>query len=132
MKKLLSSANFALIIASLFLISCKKDISNSPNELYGNWKTSYGDTINFGILNSKNTISYNQTMNVLVPMRTTQEYIFQNEGLGIKNGMSGTANFHFYKTFRWIQERQIFEIQGVEWFNFLSSTQTYFTFSKLP
>ena len=47
--------------------------------------------------------------------------------------MAGVAMiaFIFSKVFAGYKEHQ-FEVQGVEWFSFISSTQTYFTFTKIP
>lgn len=75
---------------------------------------------------------YDLTMNPAMPMRVEQEYAYRNGKLGVKTGLTGLADYRFFQTFRWINPGTEFEIQGVEWFPFLSSTSTYFTYKKLP
>ena len=67
-----------------------------------------------------------------MPTTTDHEYNYQDIKLGLKNGLNGPNGFHILQSFRWLQRARQFEVQGVEWFLFISSTQTYFTFTKIP
>ena len=115
----------------LFFLSCKKENDSAASVFYGKWKTSYGDTITFYRTNDKNIIAYDASMNPTMPVTSNYEFIYKNTNLGIKDGLSGTGDFRFLRTFRWIQQDQTFEVQGIEWFSFISSTMTYFTFTKI-
>ncbi len=63
--------------------------------------------------------------------RIDKEYTYKDNKLGLKDGLNGD-DFHFFQSFKWIQKGSVFEIQGIQWFMFLSSTTTYFTFTKIP
>jgi hypothetical protein len=112
------------------VISCSKDSEFVPEYFYGKWKTSYGDTIIFWQKNGTNTITYNYSMNPLMPTRGDHEFAYRNGKLGTK--LLPTTDFNFFSSFRWVQQGQSFEVQGTEWFSFVSSMGTYFTFTKLP
>jgi hypothetical protein len=119
-----------LIAVSVF--SCKKESDITDSTFLGKWKTSYGDTISFSLAGSKKIIRYDRSMNPSFPMTSEFEYTYRNKKLGIKDGYSATLDgFRFFQSFKWLDEGKSFEIQGVEWFLFLSSTLTYFTFTKI-
>ena len=121
-----------VIVQAIILVSCKKENNSDISLFYGSWKTSYGDTIVFSRTDNKNILRYNVSLNPVLPAKTTIEYTYKNDKLGIKNDWNGPNTFQFFQSFRWIQKGEIFEIQGVEWLPFLSSTQVYFTFTKIP
>jgi len=120
---------FLLGTQSILNISCNKD--HEISQFYGKWQTSYGDVVEFSRSNSEDIITYNATMNLSMPMRKSYPYTYRNNKLGIKNGLNGPNNYYFFQSFRWIQQNKSFEIQGIQWFSFISSTQTYFTFTKM-
>lgn len=124
---------FLLVALTLLLATgCKKDSLNTTSQFYGHWKTSYGDTVEFRRQNGKNVIIYDATLNPSMPMRTTSEFNYQNEKLGIKNPWSSPVEFRYIDSFTWIQRGESFEVLGIDWFPFMSSTLTKFTFTKLP
>ncbi|MBL7739513.1 MAG: hypothetical protein JNK14_09855 [Chitinophagaceae bacterium] len=132
MRKNLLPASLTLL-AIISLASCDKQSGAiTSSSFYGKWKASYNDTIEFTRTGGKNIIRYNQSMNPSFTVPADYEYTYQNNKLGIKDGLSGLATFRFYQSFRWIEEGRSFEIQGVEWFPFISSTLTYFTFTRIP
>jgi hypothetical protein len=130
-KQLLNITTF-LIATAIIIFSCKKENNNNVNLFYGNWKTSYGDTITFSKIGNKNILSYDFSLNPALPTKTNYEYTYQNNRLGIKNSLPVSNNYTFLESFRWLQQGQSFEVQGIHWFPFISSTQTYFTFTKIP
>ena len=77
-------------------------------------------------------VNYDASLNPAFVPRANHEFTFENNKLGLKNGRSGSGKFYFFESFRWAQRGRQFEIQGVDWFLFVSSTQTYFTFTKIP
>ena len=77
-------------------------------------------------------MNYDLSMNPGLPANTYFEYTYSNNKLGIKDGLGGPIGFHYLQSFRWLEEGRSFEIQGVEWFPFISSTATYFTLTKIP
>ncbi|MEI9945919.1 MAG: hypothetical protein WDN26_17070 [Chitinophagaceae bacterium] len=125
---------FSIGLALVFSLSlCTKENQTSASTFYGHWKTSYGDTITFSRENGKNIVEYDQSMSPSVPRTDKYEYTFKDGKLAIKDGMMGTPDdFRIYRTFAWIEEGKSFTIQGLEWFAFISSTITYFTFTKIP
>jgi hypothetical protein len=74
-------------------------------------------------------------MNPTLPNRASFQYAYKDNKLGIKDGFVSPASFsggyRFFQSFKWLDEGRLFEIQGVEWFLFMSSTTTYFTFTKI-
>ena len=122
----------SVFLAMLSFFSCHKDNLLKADSFYGQWKTSYGDTISFSKESDKNILTYDLSMNALSPVDAKNEFTYRNNKLGIKDGFNGTNDFRILQSFSWIQEGESFTIQGIEWFNFLSSTQTYFTFTKIP
>lgn len=125
--RFLSLAVFILVFAS-----CKKEDTESISLFYGKWKPSYSDTIEFFHNGSSNIIRYDKSLNPVMPVTTDEEYTFRNNILGIKNGYGEPGAFFFFKSFSWIERGKSFQVQGVEWFNFISSTTTWFTFTKIP
>ena len=83
-------------------------------------------------INGKNILSYNVSLNASLPSHTQKEFIYRNKKLGLKTGVNVPGNFSFLETFKWHQTGKSFEVQGIEWFPFLSSTLTYYTFTKIP
>ena len=77
-------------------------------------------------------ITYNVSMNAFLPAQTQNEFIYRNNKFGIKDGLNGPGNFRFLQTFKWQQKGKSFEVQGIEWFSFLSSTAALFKFTKIP
>jgi hypothetical protein len=132
LKKQVIYIAICIIAPAIILFSCKKENNNDISLFYGSWKTSYGDTIEFSKSGNKNMLSYDFSMNPALPTTTNHEYTYQSNKLGVKNGRSGSNNFYFFQSFRWLQTSQQFEVQGIDWFPFISSTQTYFTFTKIP
>ncbi len=121
-----------LIATTFILFSCKKENNSDTSLFYGSWKTSYGDTIEFSRTGNKNILRYDYSLNPALPTTTNHEYTYRSNKLGLKNGWNGLDNFYFFQSFRWVQRGQQFEVQGIDWFSFISSTQTYFTFTKIP
>jgi hypothetical protein len=133
MKKQILLLSCSLLIA-VFIFSCKKDKDIATTTFLGKWKTSYGDTVVFARVNGQNIISYDRTMNPTLPNRSNSEYTYKDNKLGIKDGFvnpGSITGFRFFQSFKWLEEGRSFEIQGVEWFMFMSSTTTYFTFTKI-
>jgi hypothetical protein len=126
--------NLSLLFVPLLFafFGCKKQSLNSASQFYGYWKTSYGDTIQFSRQGNKNVITYDLTMNPSMPIRTTNEYTFDNNKFGIRDGMASVTGFRYINSFAWVSPNEEFQVQGVEWFFFLSSTSTVFTFTKIP
>jgi hypothetical protein len=120
------------IALGILFFSCKKEQNDDAELFYGSWKTSYNDTIVFFRNNGKNMLQYDVSLNPAMPSTSTYEYACLANKLGIKNGLSGPGNFHFLQSFLWLEKGKSFRVQGVEWFAFISSTQTYFTFTKIP
>jgi len=116
---------------TVFSFSCNKHNSSNEYLFYGNWKTSYGDTIRFSNESGKNILTYDYSMNPLQPVDTKKEFTYQNNKLEINDGFSTTNDFRMLQSFSWMQQGKIFTVRGIEWFSFLSSTQTYFTFTKI-
>jgi hypothetical protein len=121
-----------LLFTALFQLSCDKQNGITASTFYGRWKTSYNDTVEFSKIGGKDMIRYDLTMNPSMPMNSFHEFTYRDNKLGIKDGLSGLATYRFYQSFRWLEEGRSFEIQGIEWFPFLSSTGTYFTFTRIP
>jgi uncharacterized protein (DUF2147 family) len=120
----------AVLLIIAFTFSCKKDNGLNEEAFYGKWKTSYGDTISFVKENGKNILIYNVSLNASLPTNVKKEFIYKNHKLGLKEGWNGD-DFQVLQTFTWKKPGKSFEVQGIEWFGFLSSTQTYFTFTKI-
>ena len=125
------NAYILAVLIVIALISCSKESKSVPQFFYGKWKANYGDTLVFSRSNGRNIVTYNNSMNSLNLMRADHEFTYRDEKLGVIQ-WSGTQEFNFFSSFRWIQPGESFEIQGIQWFGFLNSTMTYFTFTKIP
>lgn len=134
---------FSLLLATALLtalsFSCKKnnDSTGTNTLFYGKWKTSYNDTIEFTHENGKDYVIYDESMSPAVPFNARKQFRYSMGKLDIEMppGYPGIGMFPGYRTlnsFTWNNPGQSFTIQGVEWFMFLSSTTTYFTFTKIP
>ncbi len=114
------------------LCSCNKNDSDNNALFYGKWKTSYGDTILFSNEGSKDMLRYNVSYSPAVPGSGHYEFTYRNNKLGMKDELSTLGRFRFLQSFRWLETARSFEVQGIEWFTFMSSTATYFTITKIP
>jgi hypothetical protein len=121
---------FLVLPLAILQFCCTKKDNTGAGQFYGRWKTSYGDTVVFSKKNGKNILKYDRTMNPAMPMTTDHEYTYQADKLGLRDGFAGN-DFHFFQTFAWVQPGHSFQVQGVEWFLFLSSTGTVFTFTRI-
>jgi hypothetical protein len=119
----------AMVFAIAF-VSCTKENEFAPEFFYGKWKASYGDTVIFSQKNGINTATYNYSMNPLLPTRGDYEFAYRDGRLGVKR--LPASDFTFFSSFRWTQPGQSFEIRGIEWFSFVNSTGTYFSFARIP
>ena len=118
-----------LVVTVSTSISCQKEDASPSNSFYGQWKTSYEDTISFSRENGKNILTYNQSMNPNLQVDSKKEFTYRDNKLGILDGLNGN-DFRMLQTFKWNRQGRSFEVQGVEWFLFVNSTNTYFTFTK--
>lgn len=136
---------FSLLLTTALLIalsfSCKKNSdSNSTGSntlFYGKWKTSYNDTIEFTHENGKDYVTYDESMNPSMPFTTKRKFRYSLGKLHIEMPTGWPApgvdpNYRKLDSFNWTVPGQSFTIQGVEWFLFISSTTTYFTFTRIP
>jgi hypothetical protein len=130
--KSMSSLIIVISFASI-LISCKKEHIQSENVLFGTWVkgTNAGDTLQFMRINNKNILRYNISFNAAMPAFKEVEYKYQDGKLGIKLYYPTVQDFYPINSFTWKQVRSEFEIQGIELFSILSSTQVYFTYRKI-
>lgn len=123
---------FSLVLAFSFF-GCKKNNSDEASILYGKWSkgTNWGDTLWFFNRDGRNILSYQISFNPASPAQTEIDYSYANGKLNIS--FSGLRNdFSPVESFTWKQYGQEFEIQGIELFYILSSTQVYFTYHKIP
>ena len=125
--RLIFSFIVLFVMASTF-ISCQKE--STTTSIYGQWKTNYGDTITFSKENGKNMLTYDQSLNADRPVDTKIEFTYSDNKLGILDGLNGN-DFRMLQSFKWKQRGRSFEVQGIEWFLFVNSTNTYFTFTKI-
>ncbi|MES2374751.1 MAG: hypothetical protein V4557_19395 [Bacteroidota bacterium] len=128
MKKLVLYIPVALLL--LTFTSCSKDADDIiPDYLYGTWKITNGDTLTLARVNIANCdLNYGP-----VRKRSDYPFTFRNEKLGIKApSFNSTGEYRFFDSFRWIQPGQSFEILQIQWFPLSSSTNTYYTFTKIP
>jgi hypothetical protein len=132
MKKRLQYTLIFLSITSTVFFSCGKENYDEAGLFYGRWETNYGDTVMFSKPGRKNMLNYDASLNPAFAPRVNHEFTFINNKLGLKNGRNSNGSFYFFQSFRWLQQGWQFEVQGVDWFPFISSTQTYFTFTKIP
>ncbi|MBC7948752.1 MAG: hypothetical protein H7Y42_12765 [Chitinophagaceae bacterium] len=124
------SSFLPIFVLITLLISCDKD-EKAPSPFNGKWKASYNDTIEFSRISGRDVLIWDVSMNPTLPGTTQNEYTYQFGKLAIKDGLWGPG-FRTLQTFSWIQEGQSFTVQGVEWFAFMSSTSTWFTFTRIP
>lgn len=124
--------SLAFIILLLCLFSCRKNNSEANAPFYGKWSTSYADTVSFYSSGDRSYISYDKSMSPSAPSVTVEEFAFRNNKLSIKNGLNGPGKFYTLNSFSWVNPGKVFRVQAVEWFNFISSTTTWFTFTKIP
>jgi len=129
----MSKLRFAGVLLAAFTIySCHKSSEGEESFLYGTWikGTNAGDTLHFLKKNGRNLLDYNLSFNAALPASTQREYRFRNGKLSVKR--YGGSDFDPIESFKWKQLGNEFEIQGIELFNFMSSTTTYFTYHKIP
>jgi hypothetical protein len=126
---------YIIIVSAIFsstFYSCNKDNSEANALFYGKWKTSYGDTIQFANEGGKDMLRYDVSGSAAVPGTGYYEFTYRYNKLGMKDELSSLGRFRFLQSFRWLDTGRSFEVQGIEWFTFMSSTNTYFTITKIP
>ena len=124
----------ALILAGFLLLfaGCKKH-SQSETILMGTWikGTNAGDTLQFIRKNNKNILRYNPSFNPSLPGISEKEYIYLNGKLSIKLFSPFSEDFYPIDSFTWKRVGVEFEIQGIQLFSILSSTQVHFIYRKI-
>ena len=121
---------FVFFATMTAILSCNRDSLSDQDILYGQWQTSYGDTITFARENSKDILTYDMSMNRAMPHTTKNEFTYRDNKLGIKDGFNGN-DFRFFESFAWDRRGRSFTVRGAEWFMFVNSANTYFTFTRL-
>jgi hypothetical protein len=117
---------------ALFTVACKKKRDSDAGILYGTWVkgTNAGDTLLFKTKSSKNVLFYNVSFNAAAPTYTETEFNYQNGKLYIAPFGLG-SELNEISSFTWKQYGKEFEVQGIQLFSFLSSTQVMFNYKKI-
>ncbi len=122
------------VFAAIVFLSCTKEESDK-DIFYGHWKTSYGDTISFYNQNGTDILEYEIDAFSPGPPANDpiHEYLYKNNKLSIRDnvGASSSEPFRELTSFKWANKGIEFKVQGVQWFPFMSSTVTTFTFTKI-
>jgi hypothetical protein len=125
---------FIAFAFGVVFMGCKKENnSSSASDLYGTWVkgAQYGDTLQFLRKNNQNILRINNSFNPLTPAYTEQEYRFRQGKLEVKVFSPASQEFYPISSFTWTQPGSEFNIQGIQLFYFMSSTNTYFTYRKI-
>ena len=117
----------------LILISCKKEHPQSENVLSGTWVkgANAGDTLRFMRKNNTNILRYNISFNAARPSFKEVEYRYQDGKLDVNLYAPTIQHFYPINSFTWKQVGSEFEIQGIELFSILSSTEVRYTYRKI-
>lgn len=120
----------SIVIGFVFL-GCHKNNSDPPNLLYGKWSKgiNWGDTLFFYQKDGRNKLLYQVSFNPAFPAPAETDYSYANDKLEI--GLFRGGALKPIESFKWIQYGQEFEIQGLELYSFMSSTQVYFRYHRL-
>ena len=121
-----------LIVIFLAMPGCTKNTISGGEDLYGVWVkgSNAGDTLRFFEKNGKNVLSYSLSFNPQLPMPTEREFKLNNDQLSLQL-LGGSRDFQPITSFKWISRRETFEIEGIEFFPFMASMRTYFTYRKI-
>ena len=128
--------SYLLLLLFVAFLSCRKETAATsttatPEIFSGKWKASYGDTINFSSSVTNNSVTYKDYFTSPIIVKTNA-FTYQNNRLGIKNWLLGPVDdYKFFDTFKWIQEGQVFDVQGIEWHPFTNSSIVYYRFTKI-
>jgi hypothetical protein len=127
--------NRALVILfffGLFVCGCEKEKESDGNILYGTWVkgSNAGDTLRFYKSNRKNILAYNVSFNAALPVPIETEFIYNRGKLSLKY-YGSSDSYYAVDTFKWIRVGEEFEVQGIQLFSFISSTQVHFTYRKV-
>jgi hypothetical protein len=117
---------------ALFTGACKKKNDSDPGILYGTWVKGInaGDTLVFINKNGKKILAYNPSFNATQPTYTETGFDYQNGKLYLAP-FSGSTALSEINSFTWKQYGKEFEVQGIQLFSFLSSTQVMFNYKKI-
>jgi len=133
-KERMKRLSFLTIVISLaaILISCKKEAA-SETILSGTWikGPNAGDTLQFMRINNKNILRYSISFNPALPAYKEMEYKYHNGKLSVQLSAPTLRDFYPINSFTWKQVGSEFQIQGIELFPILSSTQVYYTYRKI-
>ena len=122
-----------VLVCGLLFGSCRKN-NTADNEavLYGTWvnTSNPGDTLHFINSNNKNMLRYNVSLNAVHPAYEESEYSYADGKLSVAVFGAG-AILHSINSFTWKQPGQSFEVQGIQLFMIMSSSSTYFTYTRI-
>jgi hypothetical protein len=123
----------ALIAFGLIFFGCKKGDKLPEAILYGTWikGSNAGDTLQFMRKNNKNILRYNISFNAALPAFTDVEFKYRDGKLSAKLYLPAAPDFYPIDSFRWKQVGSEFEIQGIQLYPILSSTEVHFTYRKI-
>jgi hypothetical protein len=125
-------ASMIVVLIAVIFVSCKKEDKDVSPALYGKWKSNFGDTVLFTSLNGKHILVYDSTPQPGLPVEGDVEYVFSKDGkLALNKDVISNGKFRKLETFTWTAYGKEFEVKAFEWFQFISSTLTVFTFTKI-
>ena len=122
-----------VIAGALIFVSCKKNYTQPGTALSGTWikGAGAGDTLQFIRKDNKDILRYNASFSAPVQAYKEVEYRYEDGKLGVKLYSPTIDDFYPIDSFNWKHMGSEFEIRGIELFNFLASTQVYFTYRKI-
>lgn len=126
---------FLLAFTALLFAACDKDAANNEEStFYGTWVKgpNTGDTLYFYKKNGRSVMRSNQSFNPLMYAPVEYDYKYTDGKLALHSPWSSSFTYDPIESFTWKNAGRQFEINGIELYMFMSSTQTKFTFTKIP
>lgn len=121
----------SMVFVLLFASCTKKADGGSEESLHGVWAKgpNAGDTLRFFRKNGRHIMAYSMSFNPSMQAPTESEYFLRGDELRIQ--LFGTGDLIPVGSFKWLQRGSRFEVQGIQFFPFMSSTIAYFTYQKV-
>ena len=112
------------------ILSCSKNKTSDVSLFYGRWKSTIGDTITFFQRSGQNLCDAGAGSPG--PDFHEIEFSYSNSKLKFKDGAADPGRFRTLQTFKWIQYGTSFEVDGNDFYFYISSIPGTVTFTKIP
>jgi hypothetical protein len=121
---------FLALLSVMFITSCEKEDQETVELFYGQWKTSYGDTVRFERINGTNIMIGWPVWDGAVMATAAKEFSYRKNKLALRD--PGPTAFIPLETFQWSVKGKAFTVELSDWSQSTPTALWVLTFTRTP